>query len=74
MDIGFRKITDFPRGTLCTLLKEGYSFEPRFERDCLNQWQELENFSMTFNTFSRSITVKNDKWAELLITEKILGE
>ena len=26
--------------------------------------------SMTFNTFSRSITVKNDKLAELLIAEK----
>lgn len=26
--------------------------------------------SMTFNTFSRSITVKNDKWAEMLIAEK----
>ena len=44
MDIEFRKITDFPRGTLCALLKEGYSFEPRFERDCLNQWQEFDNF------------------------------
>lgn len=26
--------------------------------------------SMTFNTFSRSITIKNDNWAELLIAEK----
>jgi len=26
--------------------------------------------SMTFNTFSRSITIKNDKWAKLLIAEK----
>lgn len=25
---------------------------------------------MTFNTFGRSITIKNDKWAELLIAEK----
>lgn len=44
MNIEFRKITDFPRGTLCALLKEGYSFEPRFERDCFNQWQDFENF------------------------------
>lgn len=29
--------------------------------------------SMTFNSFSKSITIKNDKWAELLIAEKILG-
>lgn len=26
--------------------------------------------SMTFSTFSRFITIKNDKWAELLIAEK----
>lgn len=44
MDIEFRKITEFPRGTLCDLLKEGYSFEPRFERDCLSQWQEFDDF------------------------------
>lgn len=44
MDIEFRKITDFSRGTLCALLQDGYSFEPRFERDCLKQWQEFDNF------------------------------
>ena len=44
MDIVFRKITEFPRGTLCALLKEGYSFEPRFERDCLDQWREFDDF------------------------------
>lgn len=26
--------------------------------------------SMTFNSFSKSITIKNDKWAEWLIAEK----
>lgn len=26
--------------------------------------------SMTFNSFSKSITIKNDKWAEVLIAEK----
>lgn len=26
--------------------------------------------SMTFNTFSRSITIKSDKWTKLLIAEK----
>lgn len=26
--------------------------------------------SMTFNTFSRSLTIKNDNWAEVLIAEK----
>lgn len=44
MDIEFRKITEFPRGTLLNLLREGYSFEPRFEHDCLTQWEEFDNF------------------------------
>ena len=44
MDIEFRSIMEFPRGTLCTLLKEGYSFEPKFERDCIRQWQEFDDF------------------------------
>lgn len=41
MDIEFRKITEFPRGTLVALIKDGYSFEPSFERDWQKQWQEL---------------------------------
>ncbi len=44
MDIEFRKITEFPRGTLCALLRDAYSFEPKFERDCLSQWQEFDDF------------------------------
>ena len=31
MTIEYRKITEFPRGTLAALLKDSYSFEPRFE-------------------------------------------
>ena len=34
MDIEFRKITEFPRGTLAILLKDSYSFEPKFEVYC----------------------------------------
>lgn len=44
MDIEFRKITDFPRGTLAALLRDGYSFEPKFERDWDTQWQEFDDF------------------------------
>ncbi len=44
MDIEFRSIMEFPRGTLCALLKEGYLFEPKFERDCIEQWQEFDDF------------------------------
>ena len=44
MEIEFKRITDFPRGTLATLLKDGYSFEPKFERNWHDQWQEFDDF------------------------------
>lgn len=44
MDIEFKKITEFPRGTIVALLRDGYSFEPKFERDWLNQWKEFDDF------------------------------
>lgn len=44
MDIEFRTIKEFPRGTLCDLLRDGYSFEPRFERDWLNEWHKFDDF------------------------------
>jgi hypothetical protein len=46
MDIVFKKITEFPRGSLASLLKDGYSFEPKFERDFHKQWQEFDDFFM----------------------------
>ena len=36
MDIEFRKITDFPRGTLYAILKDAYAFDPR----CAQCWDE----------------------------------
>ena len=44
MDIEYRKITEFPPGTLSALLQDGYSFEPRFEQDWLDQWKEFDDF------------------------------
>ena len=44
MDIEFRKITEFPRGTLAILLKDSYSFEPRFEEYWQSQWIEFDDF------------------------------
>ena len=41
MEIEFKRITDFPRGTLATLLKDGYSFEPKFERSFVSQSQSV---------------------------------
>ena len=42
--VEFKKITEFPRGTLATLLRDGYSFDPRFEQYCQSQWQEFDDF------------------------------
>ena len=44
--MNLKRITDFPRGTLATLLKDGYSFEPKFERSWRDQWQEFDDFFM----------------------------
>ena len=43
--IEFRKITEFPRGTLVSLLRAAYAFEPCYERDFLEQWKkEFDDF------------------------------
>ena len=44
MNIEFRSITEFPRGTLAALLKDGYSFEPKFEEYWQSQWKEFDDF------------------------------
>lgn len=44
MNIEFRKITEFPRGTLAALLKDGYSFETQFAYYWQKQWQEFDDF------------------------------
>lgn len=42
MDIEFKKITEFPRGTLAALLKDSYSFEPKFGIILQNMETSLE--------------------------------
>ena len=62
--ITFRKITEFPRGTLVSLLRKGYSFEPRFERDWLEQWKEFDDFFYDhpeIADFSGFMTVMDEK-------------
>lgn len=44
MNLEFRKITEFPRGTLAALLNDGYSYEPKFAYYWQNQWQEFDDF------------------------------
>ncbi len=43
-DIGYRKVHDFPRGTLYALLKDAYSFDRRYERHCDADWREFDDF------------------------------
>ena len=47
MSLKFEKITEFPRGTLAALLKDGYSYEPKFARYWQKQWQEFDDFFTT---------------------------
>ncbi|ETT63613.1 N-acetyltransferase GCN5 [Paenibacillus sp. FSL R7-277] len=44
MNIEFSKISQFERGTLLELLKDAYSFDRRYEQNCLEDWQEFDNF------------------------------
>lgn len=44
MVIEFRTFSEFQRGTICQLLKDGYSFESRYEKDWITNWQEADDF------------------------------
>lgn len=64
MDIEFQPITAFPRGTLMALLRDGYAFEPCFERDWLPQWREFDDFFYDHPSIADScgfMTVLNGK-------------
>ncbi len=42
--IEFARVTDFSRGTLLALLRDGYAFEPRYEARWLEQWRAFDAF------------------------------
>jgi ribosomal protein S18 acetylase RimI-like enzyme len=44
MEIQFRKISDFKRGTLLKLLKDAYSFDCRYEQTFVSDWIDFDNF------------------------------
>nr|MDD6336438.1 GNAT family N-acetyltransferase [bacterium] len=44
MDIAFKKISEFSRGTLFELLKDAYSFEPRYQKDWIEDWKSADDF------------------------------
>ncbi len=44
MEIEFKKFSDYPRGTFYKLLKDAYSFESNYQKDCKDKWLEEDNF------------------------------
>ena len=44
MKIKFRKITGFPRGTLCGMLADAYSFDPRWSAEHREEWRTFDDF------------------------------
>jgi len=44
MDIEFRRITDFPRGTLYDILKDAYAFDPRCAQCWDEDWRQSDAF------------------------------
>ena len=44
MEVEFKKVSDFKRGTLLELLKDAYSFDSRYEQNCNSDWLDFNNF------------------------------
>lgn len=44
MNIIFKKISGFDRGTLLSLLTDAYSFDRRYEAHCAADWQAFDSF------------------------------
>lgn len=44
MNLEFRRISEFPRGTLCALLADAYSFDCRCARHWGDDWREFDGF------------------------------
>lgn len=42
--IGFRKVSDFPRGTLYDILVDAYSFDPRNRQIWDTDWKQADRF------------------------------
>ena len=54
MEPSFESILSFPRGTLCALLRDAYSFEPRFERNFLSRWRDFDRFFLYLPVIAES--------------------
>lgn len=44
MNVTFNKFSKFQRGIIYEFLKDGYSFECRYERDWSKNWKEADDF------------------------------
>jgi ribosomal protein S18 acetylase RimI-like enzyme len=44
MSIEFKKVSTFNRGILFELLKDAYSFDQRYEQNCITDWQDFDDF------------------------------
>lgn len=44
MGIRFRKVSDFPRGTIYSLLSQAYSFDEKYEKACREKWRRDDDF------------------------------
>ena len=68
MDIEFRKITDFPRGTLYDILKDAYSFDERYAACWEGNWRETDvdrNFNGMCVAINTAVRERGGKgWGE----------
>lgn len=44
MSVEFKKVSEFPRGTLLALLTDAYLFDGRYEKSCHSDWQDCDDF------------------------------
>ncbi|WP_339318911.1 GNAT family N-acetyltransferase [Paenibacillus sp. FSL R10-2734] len=44
MSVTFKKVSSFNRGILLELLSDAYSYDPRYERGSISDWQACDNF------------------------------
>lgn len=63
-NIKFEKFSKFPKGIMYELLKDSYSFEPRYEKDWGNEWKKADDFfynNLNIADECGFITTLNDK-------------
>lgn len=67
MDIKFRKVSDFDRGTLFNLLQDAYSYDSRYEEHFVSSWQECDDF------FYENIDIADKCCIIISVDDKAIG-